>query len=467
MPIMQQPLLERYQAIMPDVEGFKHIASMPLPTTFWINRLKVKDIQPECLSDVESLPWYPDAFRYHGKQALGTTWPYQLGLLQIQEAVSMLPVRLLDPQPGERVIDLCAAPGNKTAEIAVAMQNTGTVVANDKNYQRMKALGQIMRRLGLVNVSMTVQDAVHFQQYDGYFDRVLADVPCSCEGTFRKRAHRTVVPNLKQYNHHSNIQYAILKKAIQLCKPGGRIVYSTCTFAPEENEAVISQALAHYGDKIRSIPIELPNFTWSQGITSWQGQVFHPDVKNAMRVWPQQNDTGGFFVAVFERLGVSDTHDIPIYKNALTEDKFFAYKQIMLERFSIPEEKIDQFFYDQASHKGIYMRNQDHVIPDSLKRDVTGLLCIKTKTNFPKLSTGAAGVLGRYAQRHVIVLDESQFHAYLQRQEIILNKNQCQHCDSTGFVVVKYGDYVAGMGLYLTPHEGRGTRLQSLYPKAI
>lgn len=463
----QQPLLERYQHIMPDIDGFKAIASTSLPTTFWLNRLKVQEAQPNWLSHIEPLPWYPDAFRYQGEQSLGTTWPYQLGLLQIQEAVSMLPVKLLDPQPGERVLDLCAAPGNKTAEIAVAMQNTGTVVANDRNYQRMKALGQIMRRLGLVNISMTVQDAVQFQQYDGYFDRVLADVPCSCEGTFRKRPHRTTVPNLKQYNHHSNIQYAILKKAISLCKPGGRIVYSTCTFAPEENEAVISQALAHHGDKIRCLPITLPNFIWSQGIEEWQGQRFHPDVKHAMRVWPQQNDTGGFFVAVFERLGDDDKPAESIYHDELTTDEFARYKHELLERFAIPEKNINQFIYDQASHKGIYMRNRDHQIPESLKRDVTGLLCIKTKTNFPKLSTGAAGVLGQYARRHVIQLDDTQFDAYLHRQEITLSDEQRQLCESTGFVVVRYGDYVAGMGLYLTPHECRPARLQSLYPKAI
>ncbi len=292
-------LTNYYRDIIPDPKAFSDCIRERLPQTFWVNSLK-ENYQLD-LDHCAPIIWRPQAFRYKNSDSLGLSWQYRTGLLQIQEEVSMLPVKLLDPQPHETIIDLCAAPGNKTAEIAVALQNTGTVIANDRNYQRMKALGQITRRLGLMNITITIQNAANYQSFPNYFDKVLVDAPCSCEGTVRKKPDRPIAVNPRQHRHFASSQIAILKKAVNLCKPGGRIVYSTCTFAPEENEGVISAILNHYREQVLVEPIKLDNFRWCDGITEWQDQHYHSSVQHTMRVWPHLNNTGGFFVAVLRK----------------------------------------------------------------------------------------------------------------------------------------------------------------------
>lgn len=457
-------LADYYHDIIPDLAAFKEYAARPLPKTFWLNNLRCQD-NVFADKEVQQLSWNPAAFRYLGQEVLGTSWQYKIGLLQIQEEVSMLPVKLLDPKPHERVIDLCAAPGNKTAEIAVAMANTGTVIANDRNYQRMKAMGQIIRRLGLCNITMTVQDALNYQAYPNYFDKVLVDAPCSCEGTFRKRPHKTITPNPRQHRHLASQQIAIVKKAIQLCKPGGRIVYSTCTFAPEENEGVVSAILNKYADQVRIVPIKLDHFIWSDGILQWQDQHYHPDVQHTMRVWPYQNDTGGFYVAVFEKLG--EHTPTPASQQFKTAADVMPFVTDLQQRFGFDDEVLARYALEQLSNRGIYMVNQDHQLPDELSKDVSGLIFLKMGTNFPKLSTGAAMIIGSKARRHVIALTDAQFNRYLQRHECVLEQQQLSLCDSTGFVLVTYRGYAAGLGLYLSAHNERPPRLQSLFPKYL
>ena len=459
-------LFDYYRDIIPDPTAFLACASRPLLKTYWLNSLRCQqNVFPA--ADVQQFAWNPRAFRYHGDETLGTSWPYKIGLIQIQEEVSMLPVKLLDPRPHEKVLDLCAAPGNKTAEIAVAMENTGTVVANDRNYQRMKAMGQIIRRIGLCNITMTVQDAVNYQSFPEYFDKVLVDAPCSCEGTFRKRPNKLIKPNPKQHRHLASQQIAILKKAIKLCKVGGRIVYSTCTFAPEENEGVISAILSKYSDQVRIIPIILKNFKWSDGITTWQDQTYHPDVAQTMRVWPHQNDTGGFYVAVLEKIKVDGSaQEIKAQAFKTTVD-VAPYITELQQRFLFKEDVLQQFALQQLSNRGIYMVDYDHELPPQLSKDVSGLIFMKTGTKFSKLSTGAAMILGHYAKRHVIALASNQLDRYLQREDCELSPQQLTLCDSTGFVIVTYKGYVAGLGLYLSAHHDMPPRLQSLFPKSI
>lgn len=460
---MQQALLDYYQSIIPDPVRFAEYARQPLPATFWVNPLKATQSVFDA-QDVTPLPWSINGYRYTGADALGKSWQYQLGLIQIQEEVSMLPVMLLDPKPHETILDLCAAPGNKTAEIAVAMKNTGTVIANDRNYQRMKALGQTMRRLGLINITVTVQDALNYQSFPNYFDKILVDAPCSCEGTFRKRIQKPITPNPRQHRHLASQQIAMLKKAIALCKPGGRIVYSTCTFAPEENEGVVSAILAKYSDEVRLLPIELPNFKWCEGVQQWQDVQYHPDVVHTMRVWPHLNDTGGFYVAVFEKtkraVSASVATVTPQANNHDIVDGLW-------DQFDFPAALKEHYIFDQASRRGIYMLNKDHCIPEGLSYDVSGLLCVKTKTNFPKLSTGAVGVLGQKASKNTVTLNEQQFAAYLRREETILLPSQIEQVTATGFVIVCYQEFIAGTGLFLSQTPDQPPRLRSLFPSTI
>ncbi len=182
---------KRYESLVDDWTAFQNTITRPLPTCLWTNTLRTTpdELLKLMAADgiiLKALNWSENGFRLPRQLSPGKLWQYLAGLYHVQEEVSMLPVKLLDPQPGERILDLCAAPGGKTAQIAVALNNEGTVIANDRVYQRMRAMGQTIDRLGLLNVSTTTFDGCSYPKAAGLFDRILVDVPCSCEGTSRK-----------------------------------------------------------------------------------------------------------------------------------------------------------------------------------------------------------------------------------------------------------------------------------------
>ena len=223
-------------------------------------------------------------------------WTYGHGWLYGQEEVSAIPAAVCDPAPGERVFDPCAAPGSKTTHLAALMDDEGLLVANDSNLGRLSALRSNAERCGLTNVAVTKSDARNFslKPFPGEFDRAVVDVPCSCEGTVRKNPDALDEWTLDHVEGVASVQKGILDRAIEVTRPGGTVVYSTCTFAPEENEAVLDHALAEYD--VALVEYDLPLET-RPGVTEWNGEEFDPSVRAAKRVYPHLNDTGGFFCA--------------------------------------------------------------------------------------------------------------------------------------------------------------------------
>lgn len=463
-------ILNYYQSIIPDANQFVETCSTPLPTCIWTNTLKTS---PQALYDslktdfnLTPLAWNSNAFRCDDEKSLGKTWQYLAGLYQIQEEVSMLPVRVLNPQPGEKILDLCAAPGNKTAQISVMMKNSGSVIANDRNYGRMRALGQIMKRLSLVNISTTIYDGTCYPKLNNYFDKVLVDAPCSCEGTLRKNLKKVVEPSQKHSEYLARIQTALLKKAIRLTKPGGDIVYSTCTFSPIENEAVVDAVLKDYGEHVYLEVIDVPGFNLSPGITQWYEQTYDLDVLKTRRIWPHLNDSGGFFIAHFKKYPKQvETYD-NLQKTFLSmeAESIKPYIDMVCDRFGFDSDLFSHYRYSDANRRGIYLLAGDSKLPDSLKVDASGLFFIKTDSKFPKLTTSAAMLFGKYANKNYIHLTNQQVDAYLTKQEIELSAEQINHCTDTGFVIVNGHGSSLGLGLFLTAHENKGPRLQSLFP---
>lgn len=297
--------LVRYAPIVDDFEAFIAACARPLARVVWANPLRgplelTRELLLEACPAAEPIAWAEAAWRLPEGARPGNWLPYKLGLLHAQEEAALWAAPLLQAAPGERVLDLCAAPGNKTAQLAIAMQNRGLLVANERQHVRLDALRFNLERLGVENVVVSHQDGHNFV-WDGLpFDRVLADVPCSCEGTLRK-------PDGNRREHDegwleavSSTQVGLLRKAVEMTRPGGTVLYSTCTFAPEENERVL--------DSLRPgvaviEPLEVPDgLVVSPGVTEWDGRQYRPDVANARRVWPHHNDTGGFFVARIRRV---------------------------------------------------------------------------------------------------------------------------------------------------------------------
>ncbi len=214
-----------------------------------------------------------------------------LGYIHIQEEVSMVPPLVLDPQPGEQVLDLCASPGSKTTQISQMMKNLGLIVANEPSLARIAPLRANCERLGVLNVAITRYDGRRFPR--GAFDRVLVDAPCSSEGRERRGPGTLAKSSLKRSIGLQALQVGLLKNAIRLAKPGGTVIYSTCTYAPEENEVVVEKVLS----EARLEQISIPGLKECPGITTWNDESLNDDLKKCARYYPHINDTGGFFVA--------------------------------------------------------------------------------------------------------------------------------------------------------------------------
>ena len=311
---MQPP--QRYASLVDDFDAFRAACDRPLPSVVRVNTLKASaDRAKRALdaSDVgyEPVGWHPGLLQL-AERGPGTSWPYFHGWLHGQEEVSTLPALALDPQPGEVVWDACAAPGSKATQLAALMDDEGVVIGNDNNLGRLSALRHNAERLGITNLAVTNQDARNFslkpfgdrtQDEDRIeaFDRALVDAPCSCEGTIRKNPDAFEEWSLSHVQGIAGVQKGILQRAVDATRPGGTVVYSTCTFAPEENEAVLDHVL--HGDDCELREWEPPEeFATDSGVTEWNGATYDPSVERAHRVYPHQNDTGGFFCA---KLGVT------------------------------------------------------------------------------------------------------------------------------------------------------------------
>ena len=302
--------LDRYRDIVPDFEAFRSIQSKPLFSSARINTLKInKDLLLERL-DEESVPyqsfgWYPLGLKID-VESPGKLMENLLGYIHIQEELSMVPPLVLGPVPGESILDLCASPGSKTTQISAMMENRGLVIANEPSLARVAALRSNCERLGAMNVAITRYDGRNFPR--GSFDRVLVDAPCSAEGRERRGPGVLERSNCKRSLDLSVLQIDLLKNAIRLTKPGGVVVYSTCTYAPEENEMVVSAALnemakskefdeAEEQTKAHLERVVIAGLQECPGIPEWNGRDLGREMSLSARYYPHMNDTGGFFVA--------------------------------------------------------------------------------------------------------------------------------------------------------------------------
>jgi len=300
-------VLARYEPLVDEYAAFRAACERPLPSVVRVNTIKATVERARRALDAGGVGyeagWRPDLLKLDVDDP-GNTWPYVHGWLYGQEEVSAIPAVVLDPDPGERVFDPCAAPGSKTTQLAARMDDTGTLVANDVNLGRLSALRSNAERCGVTNVVVTNRDAKNYSLDpfgdDFAFDRTLVDAPCSCEGTVRKNPEVLDEWSLDHVRSVAGVQKGILRRAIQVTNPGGTVVYATCTFAPEENEAVLDHALST--EDCRLVDYDLDVAT-RPGVTEWQGDTYDPSVAAAKRIYPHLNDTGGFFCAKLEVVG--------------------------------------------------------------------------------------------------------------------------------------------------------------------
>ncbi|MBU2616500.1 MAG: RsmB/NOP family class I SAM-dependent RNA methyltransferase [Nanoarchaeota archaeon] len=237
---------------------------------------------------------------------LGRSVEHVLGYYYVQEIASMLPVIALNPKPDELVLDLCAAPGSKTTQIASLMKNTGTIIANEVSLGRIKILASNTERCGVTNVVITKQDGAalcrKLKKLDYGFDKILIDAPCSGEGTLRSTPKTAIMWNINTVRKLSGVQKDLFSNAFSILKKGGEIVYSTCTHSPEENEGVVNSILEEFKGQIKIERINIP-IKSREGISKWKEREYLEDVKYSCRIYPQDDETEGFFIAKFRKVG--------------------------------------------------------------------------------------------------------------------------------------------------------------------
>jgi len=303
--VFKKEMLEKYSDFIDDMDLFIAYMMEYPPQTVRVNTLKADlEIVVESLESqgfkLERLPWCNYGFKVEGEMPVSKTLEHTLGYIYLQDGASMIPPLALDLKPGLNVLDLCAAPGSKTTQIAQIMGNSGCIVANDVKISRIKALTSNIQRLGVVNTIITMVDGRRMpRRTSTRFDRVLVDAPCSGIGEARRNWAPLRQWAQRRVESYMRLQRMLVVAGFDLLKPGGIMVYSTCTLDPEENEFVIQHLIENRRDAV--ILGFNPNLRYEKGLTEWHGRSLHNDLSKTIRVYPHHNDTQGFYVAKIGR----------------------------------------------------------------------------------------------------------------------------------------------------------------------
>ena len=476
---MADHVLSRYRSIVDHADDLWDASQRPLPTCIWTNRLKT---QTNALNHIlhtndivlEPVPWCYGAFRSKTWAKPGDTIPYRAGWYLIQEEIAMTAVCALDPQPGEVVLDLCAAPGNKTLQIASRLADSGFIIANEWNAGRLSSLWSAIARMGTLNIATTNYDGRTIPLPHRRFDRVLADVPCSGEGTLRKNPHRdwSVARTMKAIARLVPIQKQLLNRALDMVKPGGVVVYSTCTFAPEENEAILDAVM---GDRAVVEPFQIPGLRHLPGLTHWDGAVFRSDLVHAHRYFPHLNDTGGFFVARLRRTHQSThqgLHHAPTNRTTAqacpaTSAYVEAKEELaaFCDRFGLDLEGVQPMRLWKKGQAKLWLAAKgcdplSHPL-ECVGGQTLGLPLYRVVRGALKPTTAALQRLGTDITRNVVELETpAQMHLFLEGKSQPLPSSSA-HTLEEGYVHVRAKPYELGCGLW-----SRG-RLYSQLPKAL
>ncbi len=457
--------LARYASALDDFDAFAASLSRPLPQTVMVNPLRITPQRlPELLGDELSLApvaWCPGAFRLSPDDRPGRLWGFTAGLYIVQEEASLLPARLLDAQPGDRVLDLCAAPGNKTAHLALALGNRGTVMANDLKVARLQALYDLCRRLGLCNISVSGHDGAVYPVADAQFDRILVDAPCTSEGKAQRGYLRASSDRFRTFV--CGQQRALLRRAFELCKPGGRIVYSTCTFAPEENEASVTAVIDALGGHLRALPAAIHIPGAAAGLSEFEGRTYHPDLRHGIRLWPQRTGTGGFFAILLERVAEPGVDPVPAPLQPLREAAPSSWLTPGLARFGIRDSALDGLHLFPYGNS-LRCVPTDHAPPAGIELETSGLELAQLSRGRARLATGGLLALGSRAQRNVIELDRQQLDTWRQRASQALPSSVIGNAEP-GTVIVSHAGIIQGGGLLRQQDDDRWV-LESHFPKA-
>ncbi len=406
------------------------LESLERPRAVALRFNPLKGERPKLPFAGDPVPWATNGCYYDPQSRPGLHPYHEAGVYYLQEASAMAPVTLLAPQPGERVCDLCAAPGGKSTQIAALMAGEGFLLCNEYSPKRAKILSRNIERMGIANALVTnaaVEELA--ERMEGFFDRVLIDAPCSGEGMFRKEEAAVTDWSEETVQMCARRQLEILRSGAKLLRPGGRLVYSTCTFAPQENEQVVAQFLREH-----------PDFAPEAVEAPW----FAPTENGGFRLWPHKLLGEGHFAAVLKKSG----EDCP-------------------ESKPCPGEKLPKAFADFAkalditlpAGKAISFGGRLFWAPEGMP-DIQKLKVLRPGLELGEMKKDRfepAHALALWLKRAANVLDlpadSRELTAYLHGETV--------PCDKKGWCLVRTDGYSIGWG------KGDGKVLKNHYPKGL
>jgi NOL1/NOP2/sun family putative RNA methylase len=330
-----------------DAKKFFEISYFACPDIIRVNTLKISP--DELIKRLEALGWIIEQpYKIWSEVLLikkesnlkpgdlGKTIEHLLGYYYVQEITSMLPVFALGPTENDLYLDLCASPGSKTTQAAAMMNNGGSIMANEVSLGRIRILNANLEKCGVSNTMVTRKDGVQFckrwdREIKRPFDKILTDVPCSGEGTLRKSPRTFDMWNLKYIKALSSVQKKLASEALKLLKVGGEMVYSTCTLSPEEDEFVVNYLKKNFDIEIMKLDLPLKT---RPGVLEWEGEKLDSEIVNCVRVYPQDNNTDGFFLAKIKKL--SDKCLL------IEEDKFTKFEKEYVDEAEDLEMEVEE-----------------------------------------------------------------------------------------------------------------------------
>ncbi|MBQ9935965.1 MAG: RsmB/NOP family class I SAM-dependent RNA methyltransferase [Lachnospiraceae bacterium] len=332
-----------------EYETYKACLDKPMHHGIRINTMKISveeflKINPFHLKPV---PWCSNGFYYDEQLDKPSKHPYYYaGLYYIQEPSAMTPASVIPIEKGDRVLDICAAPGGKSTELAAKLDGTGVLVSNDISASRAKALLKNLEVFGATN-SLIISEAPYklAERFAGYFDKILIDAPCSGEGMFRKSNSMITAWENNGNQLFRDLQISILKEVVKMLKPGGKILYSTCTFAPLENEKSVEYLLS-LDDTLKICDFD--KFEgFDNGHPEWS-EAGNKGLIKCARLWPHRIEGEGHFVALVEKEGEASNSlnygSYPIKKAKLTKETidFFGLmnKDFDFNRIEMSQDKL-------------------------------------------------------------------------------------------------------------------------------
>ena len=427
--MLPEKFLARMQQQLGD-EYDEYLRSLQRPRAVALRFNPLKGAIPALPFVGEPVPWEPMGYYYDPDSRPGLHPYHEAGVYYLQEASAMASAALLEPQPGEIILDLCAAPGGKSTQIAGRMQGKGLLVSNEINQKRAKVLSRNIERLGIGNAVVTGEaPAALADRFPGFFHRIMVDAPCDGEGMFRKEEAAITDWSEENVEMCARRQAEILDCAAAMLRPGGRLVYSTCTFAPQEDEEAVEAFLARHPE-FEAEPVNAPWFQESR--------------PGMYRLWPHKLLGEGHFAAVLRKMeGSEESTVIPAgEKVPKTWQPFAASLGIRL-----PDGKASTF------GDTLYWAPPD--MPDIRKLKVLR----------PGLELGAVKK-DRFEPAHALALwlktcenqqdypaDSGEISAYL-RGDVVPSTQK-------GWCLVSAGGYSIGWG------KGDGRVLKNHYPKGL